>query len=219
MNDGSAASVRPMPDLTADELLSTTRAVRKRLDLERPLPRALLEECVDLALQAPSAGNAQTWSFVVLTDQPAKDAVAHWYRRSFEAFAASAEPVAEPTPAARRAAESAQHLADHLHEVPALVIPCIAGRLDQAGPEGQAAGWGSIVQAAWSFCLAARSRGLGTCWTTLHLTYEREVAEALGIPYAEVTQTCLLPVAHTIGSDFKPGPRRPAADVIRWDRW
>ena len=114
---------------------------------------------------------------------------------------------------------SMQHLADHLHEVPALVIPCIAGRLDQAGPEGQAAGWGSIVQAAWSFCLAARSRGLGTCWTTLHLTYEREVAEALGIPYAEVTQTCLLPVAHTIGSDFKPGPRRPAADVIRWDRW
>ena len=99
------------------------------------------------------------------------------------------------------------------------MIPCIAGRLDQAGPEGQAAGWGSIVQAAWSFCLAARSRGLGTCWTTLHLTYEREVAEALGIPYAEVTQTCLLPVAHTIGTDFKPGPRRPAADVIRWDRW
>lgn len=208
-----------MLNLTPDELLSTTRAVRKRLDLERPVPRDVLEECVNLALQAPSAGNSQAWSFVVLTDQPAKDVVAEWYRRSFEAFAGAAEPVAEPTPAARRAAESAQHLADHLHEVPALVIPCVAGRLDERGPEGQAAGWGSIVQAGWSFCLAARSRGLGTCWTTLHLTYEREVADALGIPYAEVTQTCLLPVAYTIGTDFKPGPRNPASDVIRWDRW
>ncbi|MFM7246323.1 MAG: nitroreductase family protein, partial [Actinomycetota bacterium] len=91
--------------------------------------------------------------------------------------------------------------------------------LDERGSAGQAAGWGSIVQAGWSFCLAARARGLGTCWTTLHLSYEREVAELLGIPYAEVTQSCLLPVAYTKGTDFKPGPRRDTSEIIRWDRW
>jgi len=205
--------------LTPDELLTTTRAVRKRLDLERPVPRDVLEECVALALQAPSAGNTQTWSFVIVTDQAAKDAVAGWYRTSFAAYAAAGGPVEAMAPAARRMAESAQHLADHMHEVPALVIPCVKGRLEHRALDGQAAGWGSIVQAGWSFCLAARSRGLGTCWTTLHLTYEREVADALGIPFEEVTQTCLLPVAYTKGTDFKPGPRTDAADVIHWDRW
>lgn len=208
-----------MLHLTSDELLSTTRAVRKRLDLERPVPRTVLEECVSLALQAPSAGNTQTWSFVIVTDQPTKDAIAGWYGKSFAAYASAGGPPEQLSPHQRRMAESAQYLADHFGEVPALVIPCVAGRLDQRGPEGQAAGWGSIVQAGWSFCLAARSRGLGTCWTTLHLSYEREVAELLGIPYDEVTQTCLLPTAYTKGTDFKPGPRRDAADVIRWDRW
>jgi len=208
-----------MLNLTPDELLSTTRAVRKRLDLERPVARETIEECVALALQAPSAGNTQTWSFVIVTDQPTKDAIAGWYARSFAAYAAAGVPAEQRTPLQTRMADSAQYLADHFAEVPAMVIPCVAGRLDQQGSEGQAAGWGSIVQAGWSFCLAARSRGLGTCWTTLHLTYEREVAELLGIPYEEVTQSCLLPVAYTKGTDFKPGPRKDASAVIRWDRW
>lgn len=208
-----------MLTLTADELLTTTRAVRKRLDLERPVARETLEECVAVALQAPSAGNTQTWSFVIVTDQAAKDAIAGWYAKSFAAYAAAGTPAAERTPLQQRMADSAQYLADHLHEVPAMVIPCVAGRLDKRGSEGQAAGWGSIVQAGWSFCLAARARGLGTCWTTLHLSYEREVAELLGIPYAEVTQSCLLPVAYTKGTDFKPGPRRDTSEIIRWDRW
>ncbi len=205
--------------LTPDQLLTTTRAVRKRLDLERPVPRDVLEECVSVALQAPSAGNTQTWSFVIVTDQPAKDAIADRYRTSFAAYAAAGTPADELSPLGRRMMDSAQFLADHMHEVPALVIPCVQGRLERRAPEGQAAGWGSIVQAGWSFCLAARSRGLGTCWTTLHLTYEREVADVLGIPFEEVTQSCLLPVAYTKGTDFKPGPRTDAADVIRWDRW
>ena len=77
----------------------------------------------------------------------------------------------------------------------------------------------SIVPATWSFMLAARARGLGTCWTTFHLAHEREAAELLGIPYEAATQAALIPVAYTKGTDFKPGPRKPLGEVIHWDRW
>ncbi|MGA0122213.1 MAG: nitroreductase family protein [Gaiellales bacterium] len=208
-----------MQHLTSDELLSTTRAVRRRLDLERPVPRALLEECIALALQAPSASNGQPWTFVVVDDQATKDAIAAWYLKSYDAYAAAREATGDLSPAMRRMADSARYLADRFGQVPAMVIPCVQGRLERRPADGQAAGWGSIVQAGWSFCLAARARGLGTCWTTLHLTYEREVAEILGIPHDEVTQSCLLTVGYATGGDFKPAPRGPVDDVIRWDRW
>ena len=205
--------------LTPDELLTTTRAVRKRLDFDRPVPREVLEECIAVALQAPSASNSQPWSFVVVTDAERKAAIAEWYVKSYDAYADARLAAGELDPQTERMASSARYLADRFHEVPAMVIPCVQGRLEKRPADGQAAGWGSIVQAGWSFCLAARARGLGTCWTTLHLTYEREVAEILGIPYADVTQSCLLATGYFTGETFKPAPRDDISGLIHWDRW
>ena len=207
--------------LTPDELLTTTRAVRKRLDFDRPVPRELLEECIAVALQAPSASNSQPWSFVVVTDAERKAAIAEWYVKSYDAYANARLDATDGAldPQTERMASSARYLADRFHEVPAMVIPCVQGRLEERSADGQAAGWGSIVQAGWSFCLAARARGLGTCWTTLHLTYEREVAEILGIPYDDVTQSCLLTTGYFTGATFKPAPRGDISALIHWDRW
>jgi nitroreductase len=114
---------------------------------------------------------------------------------------------------------SAQYLADHMHEAPVLVIPCIRGRTDGLPAASQAGVWGSIIPATWSFMLAARARGLGTAWTTLHLGGEREAAEVLGIPYDEVMQVAMIPVAYTRGTDFHPGPRRPLEEMVHWESW
>ena len=210
-----------MPNLTPDELLTTTRAVRKRLDFERPVPHEVLRECVAVAMQAPTASNSQPWEFVVVTDAGRKAAIAEWYLKSYDAYAADRIAAAGGAldPQTERMASSARYLADRFHEVPAMVIPCVHGRLDRRPPEGQAAGWGSIVQAGWSFCLAARARGLGTCWTTLHLTYEREVAEILGISYDDVTQSCLLTTGYYTGESFRPAPRDDIDARIHWDAW
>jgi nitroreductase len=201
-------------NLTSDELLSTTRAVRKRLDLGRPVERHLLEECLDLAFQAPTGGNAQGWHFVLVTDGGTKRALADLYRRA----KAEHDPREIP-PGDEGMMASSAYLAEHLHEVPVLVVPCLGGRLEGTPPLQQAVGWASIVPAVWSFMLAARARGLGTSWTSLHLAYEREAAAALGIPYDDVQQIALIPVAHTIGTEFRRGPRTGHADKVHWDHW
>ena len=201
-------------DLTPDELLSTTRAVRKRLDLTRPVERELLRECLDLAFQAPTGGNAQGWHFLLVTDAGRKQALAELYRRS----KSENDPASVP-PGHERLMDASAYLARHLHEVPVLVIPCIEGRTERMPFMQQAVTWGSILPAARSFMLAARSRGLGTAWTSLHLAYERDAAAVLGIPYEQVTQVALIPVAHTIGTGFKPGPRVPRDERVHWDSW
>jgi nitroreductase len=201
-------------DLTPDELLSTTRAVRKRLDLTRPVERGLLEECLDLALQAPTGGNAQGWHFLLVTDADRKQALAGLYRKSKQ----DNDPASVP-PGHERLMDASAYLASHLHEVPVLVIPCIEGRTEDLPFMQQAVTWGSILPATWSFMLAARSRGLGTAWTSLHLAYERDAAAVLGIPYEQVMQVALIPVAHTIGTEFKPGPRVSRDDRVHWDNW
>ncbi|CAN5633714.1 nitroreductase family protein [soil metagenome] len=213
-----------MLELTPDELLSTTRSVRKRLDLERPVDRSIIEECIDLAVQAPSGSNTQRWHWVVVTDADLKAKIAEHYAANFDPYFASAgASYDEGDPRGQRQAavsESAKYLRDHLHEVPAMVIPCQWGRVSEgAGTTEQAGYWGSILPAVWSFMLALRARGLGSAWTTLHLPHERQVAELLGIPYERCTQAGLFPVAHTIGTDFKKASRLPAADVIHWDAW
>jgi len=212
--------------LTPDELLSTTRAVRKRLDLDRPVARHLIEECLALAQQAPSGSNSQRWHFVIVTDARKRAELAGLYRRSWGQYRASpgaADRIGAGDPRReaiqRRVLDSAQYLADHMHEVPVLVVPCVE-HLRQPTPVAAQAGlFGSILPAVWSFCLAARARGLGTCWTTLHLRYEEEAARVLGIPYERVLQVALLPLAHTRGTDFRPGPREPLERIAHWDGW
>jgi nitroreductase len=200
-------------NLTPDELLSTTRAVRHRLDLERPVEREVLEECLALAQQAPSGSNRQPWAFVVVTEADKRAALAELFRRVADGYL-DRSPVKSG-----RMVGGVRHLADHLHEVPVHVIPCIRGRTDGAPGAAQAGVWGSILPAAWSFMLAARSRGLGTVWTTFHLQHEREAAEILGIPYEDVMQAALIPVAYTLGTDFKPAARASLDTMVHWEAW
>lgn len=197
-------------ELSPDELLTTTRTVRKRLDLTRPVPRELVTECIEIAQQAPSGSNRQGFHFVVVDDAD-----------PYAAGGTNAYGEGDPRHARFDAVRSsAVYLREHLHEVPVHVIPCAWGRVDGENPSGTGAGYfGSVIPAAWSFMLAARARGLGTAWTTLHLLYEREAAEVLGIPYEKVTQVALIPLAYTIGTDFKPASRLPAEHITHWNRW
>ena len=216
-----------MLDLTPDELLTTTRSVRRRLDLARPVERALLEECLLVAQQAPSGGNRQAASFVVVTDAERRAALGAIYARAWERYrdegVTGGRPGATRQPTGRdlqrRIGRSAQYLADHMGEVPVLVMACHPGRTEGRPQVVQASAFGSVLPAVWSFMLAARARGLGSAWTTIHLFYEEEAAEVLGIPYDEVSQVALIPVAHTIGTDFKPGPRVPLERFARWEGW
>jgi nitroreductase len=203
-------------DLSPDELLTTTRAVRRRLDLERPVPRDVLEECVELAVQAPSGSNRQTWHWIFVTDEAKRKKLAELYNRVF-VKAYTPEAAAAMDDAGRRVWSSAQYLAEHLHEVPVHLVPCQWTR--PAEGRNQSAYWGSILPAVWSFMLAARSRGLGTSLTTMHLQYEEEAAELLGIPYERCAQAALIPVAYTKGTDFKPGGRKPLDTIVHWDQW
>jgi nitroreductase len=205
-------------DLNPDELLSTTRAVRKRLDLTRPVEREVLEECLELAQQAPTASYSQSWHFVVVTDPAKRAGLAELWRRTAEPYLQARVP-AGTSGQLGRIRDAVVHLADHLHEVPVHLIPCVLGRTENAPAAMQAAVFGSIIPATWSFMLAARSRGLGTVFTTFHLMQEQKAAEILGIPYERVTQVALIPVAYSIGTDFKPGTRKPLDSMVHWDSW
>ena len=206
--------------LTIDELLSTTRAVRRRLDLERPVEREVLEECLRLGQQAPVASYQENWHFVVVTDPDKRAALGElWREFGLRYLGARPEPEAGLPAGTQRLLDSVWFLIDHIGDVPVHVIPCIEGRTDGKPVPMQASRWGTIVPAVWSFMLAARSRGLGTCWTTFHLAHEREAAELLGIPYDDVMQAALIPVAYTIGTEFRPARRKPLDDVVHWDGW
>jgi nitroreductase len=201
---------------TVDHLLTTTRSVRKRLDLSRPVEPEVIERCLEIAVQAPSGSNRQRWHFVSVTDPDLKLGLAELYRRAFASYrGAPQDGVRAPADAI---SESADYLAAHFHEVPALVLFCYEGRVEQAGLAAQASVYGSILPAAWSFMLALRARGLGSAWTTLHLRHEQEAAALLGLPDT-LTQAVLFPVAYYTGDDFKPARREPLADLISWDGW
>jgi nitroreductase len=210
---------------TVDHLLTTTRSVRKRLDLTRPVEQAVLEECLQLALQAPSGSNRQGWHFLLVTDPAKRAMLASYYRQAFKHYLGAVQPEAleplranEQSGAGSRVLKSASYLSRHLQDVPVHIIPCIEGRVETAGLMAQASLYGSILPATWSLMLALRSRGLGSVWTTLHLAYEKEIAELLGIP-PTMTQAALIPVAYFTGDDFKPAQRKPLAEVTHWDAW
>jgi nitroreductase len=217
---------KPGPHLGIDEVLTTTRAVRKRLDLTRPVARALVEECVALALQAPNGSNTQPWRWILVDDPETRRALAGIYAGAMDDYVnrprdpgSRADSVDYSTPAAQRIGASVYHLREHFHEVPVLVVPVVAGRTDAGSIFDQASVWGSILPAVWSFMLALRARGLGSAWTTLHLHREREAAELLGIPYDTHMQAGLFPVAYTLWDDFAPAARAPVAEVAAWNRW
>jgi nitroreductase len=210
-------------DITPDELLTTTRAVRRRLDLTRPVERGLIEECIGIAQQAPSGSNMQPWHFVVVTDPAKRAQLADLYRKGGKSYFSQNSGSAGGDP--KRQAErmrlraSAKFLVDHIHEVPVHVIPCLNGRTEGLSAQDQAATWGSIIPATWSFMLALRARGLGSAFTTFHLSSEEEAARLLDIPFKQVTQAALIPVAYTKGTAFKPGPRKPLSSMIHWNGW
>ena len=207
-----------MPDNSAvDHVLSTTRSVRKRLDLDRPVPREVVLECLRLAIYAPTGGNTQGWRWIVVDDGDQRARLAALYKRRADPYLGGWRNVTPDEPNA--VLDSADYLAQHLHEVPVPVVPCLLGRLaEKPSTEDTAGFFGSILPAVWSFQLALRSRGLGSCFTTLHLAYEREAGELLGIPDT-VTQAALIPVAYTKGDEFKPAARRPVEEITYWNRW
>ena len=212
-----------MLELTPDELLTTTRTVRKRLDLSRPVPRALIEECLALALQAPNGGNMNGWRWIAVDDRATIRELARLYNQGLDDYIATFGQQGYPgahVPGADKITDSTQHLRDHFAELPAVLVPLVAGRTDFPGANvfHQASVWGSIVQAVWSFMLALRSRGLGSAYTTLHLNYEREAAAILGIPET-VTQVAMIPVAWYTGDSFRPARRRPVEQVVYLNRW
>lgn len=194
---------------SVDLVLSTTRSVRRRLDFERPIAPELIEECIDLATQAPTGIVAENWRFLVITSPERKQALAALYRRALDHFEAAR---GEPAKSAQRA------LADRLHEMPALILVCAEGRPPEGSTPMQLGFYGSILPAAWSLMLALRARGVGSTWTSLHLLYENEAAALLGIPEG-VSQTVLLPVAYMKGAVLKRAKRKPAREVTFWDQW
>jgi nitroreductase len=222
-----------------DEVLATTRAVRRKLDFSRPVPRELLEECLDLALQAPTGSNLQNWSFVVVTDPEQRARIGEIYRRGWEIYetlplSAANLPVEGAAKQARqqRIMDSARYLAELYHEIPAMVIACVAPRITSLLPTAEEEDWpkladfvsaslySSVIQATWSVQLAARARGLASCWTTIQLMFEKDVADVLGIPFADVQQVGLIALGYPIaGTEFSRGARDPLAEKIHWDRW
>jgi nitroreductase len=211
-------------NLSVDEVLTTTRSVRKRLDFDKPVPREVLTECLELALQAPTGSNSQGWQWVFVEDADKKKVIGDIYLTHARRYLGQArwEYPEGDTRGERmgRVRDSATYLAEHMHEAPVLLIPCLEGRPD-ASPLGGVSFWASLFPAVWSFCLALRSRGLGSCWTTLHLLEdgEQQVADVLGIPYEKYSQAGLFPIAYTKGTNFRPAKRLPAETLTHWDSW
>lgn len=212
-------------NLSADEVLATTRSVRKRLDFDRPVDRSVVNECLDLALQAPSGSNTQGWHWIFIEDAAKKKALADIYKRNFAQYAKMpGRDFGEGdlrTQQRDKIVDSAWYLAENFHRAPILMIPAIEGRLDNLPSFATASAWGSLLPAVWSFMLALRERSMGSAWTTIHLLNggEKEAADLLNIPYDTISQAGLFPIAYTVGTDFKPAKRLPKETVSHWDTW
>jgi nitroreductase len=216
----------PIIDMSIDTLLTTTRSVRKRLDLTRPVPVELVRECINIALQAPTSSNAQNWSFIVVTDADQRRAIGDLYRRKWEWVVASPFAVADRfkddairSHEQQKVSDSADYLAERMGQVPVHVVPCV--QVDGDGKltaENALQYWSSIIPAAWSYMLAARSRGLGTTWTGLTIMAEDEMRAILDLP-ANVYHATTIPTAYYTGTTFHPAARIPIEEVLHYDRW
>jgi nitroreductase len=205
-----------------DHVLTTTRSVRKRLDLKRPVDPKLIEEAIDIAVQAPTGSNVQGWHFLVVTDAEQKNAIADLYRKGADLYRTMPRKeyaAGDPRRAQQaRMAVSGAHLYQHMHEVPAIVFVGIEGRVETQPLAAQASTYGSALPAAWSFMLALRTRGVGAAWTTLALIHERELTKLLGVP-DDITLAVMLPIGYYTGDDFKPAKRLPARERTHWNGW
>ena len=201
------------------ETMSTMRAMR-RLKPD-PVPDELINKILQAGQWAPSGGNTQPWRWLVIDDAETKARLGALYRKQAGPYLAAGKADAERagTGVMDRIIDSAVYLAEHIGEVPVMVIPCLLTRVPEgAGVMDTSGFYGSILPAAWSFMLALRSRGLGSAWTTLHLNYEREAAGILAIPET-VTQVAMLPVAYYRGDDFKAARRQPAEKATYFNAW
>jgi nitroreductase len=196
--------------------------VRKRLDLARPVDPKIIEQAIDIALQAPTGSNRQGWHFVIVSDLDKKKAIADLYRKAADAYQSRPRPAYSSddprSEQGKRIGQSAKYLYDHMHEVPAIVFVGIEGRFEKEPAFAQASMYGSVLPAAWSFMLALRTRGVGAAWTSLALMYEKEVAKILNIPDT-ITLSVMMPIGYYTGTDFKPAKRLPARDRTHWDTW
>jgi nitroreductase len=206
-------------NLSVDDVLTTTRTVRKRLDLSKPVPRAVIEECLELALQAPNGSNLNVWRWIVVDDRATIATIAGIYKTALEVYAKVHRTGKLAIPREDKLMDSAMTLLRVLDRVPALLIPLMPGRVEGKSASDQAVMWGSIVQAVWSFFLALRERGLGSAWTTVTLEREKEMADVLGIPFEQYTQVGLFPIAYTLGTDFKRAWRKPVSEVLSYDKF
>ena len=207
-------------NLSVDTVLQTTRAVRKRLDLSKEVPVDLLKECLNLSLQSPTASGQALTHFVLIGDAEKKEKIANLYRKAFGIYQKEKKTVSTHHPdqnSAGRMVDSAQYLAANMHKVPWLLIPVMVGRYKTSLE--CASVYGSILPSVWSFMLAARERSLGTCWTTLHLMFEKEAAEILGVPFDRYTQVALIPIAFSKGTDFKEAPRKDLSNFLHMETW
>jgi nitroreductase len=225
----------PLDLTTVDRLLTTTRSVRRRLDLDRPVDLDVVMRCLEIAQQAPTGSNNRSYRWIVVTDAPTRAALADIYRKGLVEYAKATQELTERgfeskvavddertraiDAQTKRVFRSARHLTEHLHEVPVHVVPCMVGRLPADADNFRAAAYyGSIHPAIWSFMLALRARGYGSVYTTLHLVNEAEAARVLGVP-DHVCQVGLIGVAHHTGDDFRPADRGAVEDVVHFDRW
>ena len=214
-------------NLSVDEVLATTRAVRKRLDFDKPVEPEVIKECLEAALQSPTGSNSQSWQWLVVTDSDQRAALAKLYQQGWELYTQMEGNVQtaykgvdeDRISQQSRVLDSATYLAKNFEKVPVMMIPILPGRFEGLPSMASAAMLGSILPGAWSFMLAARERGLGTAWTTIHLMFEEQAAEVLGIDYQSYTQCALITCGYSKGTDFKPAKRPPLETVLHWDRW
>jgi nitroreductase len=208
-------------NLSNDELLTITRTVRKRLDLQRPVQRGIVEECLRIAFQAPNGQNRQDYGWVVVDDPALRQRMGELYRLGMaDHLRRDRSGEVDPDyPTDTRMSSSVQYLMERMEQVPMLLVPTVSRGYGFGTPFGIASVWGSILAAVWSFMLALRSRGLGSAWTTIHLYREKEMAELLGIPYPDQRQAGMFPIAYTIGADFKPADRAASEQRICWNGW
>ena len=205
---------------SVDYILQTTRSVRKRLDLTRPVDVNTVTKCLDIALQAPTGSNAQGWKWLIVTDKEKISKIGEYYRKSFITYSTSGRPPRRADPEQqKRVVDSSTYLADHMSKVPMMIFACVKGKLTNNVNSAMVASlYGSVIPAAWSLMLSLRARGIGSAWTTLHMSYEKECNEILGIP-DNVTTAVMLPVAYFTGETFKKAKRIPAKEITFWDTW